>query len=80
MGALLASTQSFYFATLEEYYIGGLFLGVGNGATDGAVPIIALFLYAGYTGTDGFKTSIPLLGTSFSATFGEWFGYVIMCT
>ena len=55
-------------------------MGVGNGATDGAVPIIALFLYAGYAGTDGFKTSIPLLGTSFSATFGEWFGYVIMCT
>jgi ethanolaminephosphotransferase len=52
---LLASTMSFYFSTLEEYYIGGLFLGVGNGVTDGSVALIFLFLFSGYYGNDVFK-------------------------
>jgi len=55
MFTLLASTQSFYFSTLEEYYIGGLYLGVGNGVTDGSAPIIALFIYCGMYGNDLFK-------------------------
>jgi ethanolaminephosphotransferase len=55
---LLASTMSFYFSTLEEYYIGGLFLGVGNGVTDGSVVLIFLFLYTGYRGNDVFKEFI----------------------
>lgn len=47
--------MSFYFSTLEEYYIGGLFLGVGNGVTDGSVALIFLFLFSGYYGNDVFK-------------------------
>lgn len=55
---LIASTQAFYFATLEEYYTGGLYLGVGNGVTDGSLAIIGLFMYAGYAGNDVFKNEI----------------------
>lgn len=43
-------TQAFHFSTLEEYYVGGLYLGVGNGVTDGSVALIALFAYCGYAG------------------------------
>jgi len=57
---LLASTGSFYFSTLEEYYTGGLFLGVGNGVTDGSLPIIAIFLYCGVAGNQIFKEIITI--------------------
>jgi len=55
MLTLMGSTQSFYFSTLEEYYTGGLYLGIGNGVTDGSAPIIALFIYCGFYGNDFFK-------------------------
>lgn len=57
---LLASTMSFYFSTLEEYYIGGLFLGVGNGVTDGSVLLIFLFLFSGYYGNEVFKNYVDI--------------------
>lgn len=47
---LIAVCQSFYFATLVEYYTGGLFLGLGNGVTDGSVPLIAIFFFSGIVG------------------------------
>jgi hypothetical protein len=37
---------------LEEYYCGGLYLGVGNGVTDGSAGIIAMFIYLGMFGND----------------------------
>lgn len=77
---LLASTQSFYFSTLEEYYTGGLFLGIGNGVTDGSVAIIALFLYAGYAGNDVFNNKLTLaLGGSnvFEMPIGQLMGYIL---
>lgn len=46
--ALGAVTQSFYFCTLEEYYIGGLYLGVGNGVTDLSLFLISLFFICGF--------------------------------
>lgn len=49
--AVVASTAPFYFATMEEYYTGGLFLGPGNGITDGSIIIIGLFMYCGVVGT-----------------------------
>lgn len=72
---LLASTMSFYFSTLEEYYIGGLYLGVGNGVTDGSIILIGLFLFCGYYGNGVFKDniSIPLSpsgGETFSLSYG----------
>ena len=47
---LIAVTQSFHFSTLEEYYVGGLYLGVGNGVTDGSALLIGLFFYCGAAG------------------------------
>jgi len=47
---LVAITQSFHFSTLEEYYVGGLFLGVGNGVTDGSVILIGLISFSGAMG------------------------------
>ena len=55
MFPLLATSMTFYLCTLEEYYIGGLFLGVGNPVTDGSVILIALFASAGYAGNGVFK-------------------------
>ena len=61
----MATTQSFYFCTLEEYYTGGLFLGPGNGVTDGSVLVIALFLVSGICGNDMYLHKIELtLGDS----------------
>lgn len=56
---LLAITQSFYFSTLEEYYIGGLFLGPFNGVTDGSVLIIAIFLVSGIFGNGFWAAPLP---------------------
>lgn len=42
----------FYFATLEEYYTGGLFLGLGNGVTDGSAAIYAVFIATGFLGSE----------------------------
>ena len=47
---LVAITQSFHFSTLEEYYVGGLFLGVGNGVTDGSGLLIGLIAFSGAVG------------------------------
>lgn len=50
--SLLSVTQSFYFSTLEEYYIGGLFLGPFNGVTDGSAALISIFFFTGVFGND----------------------------
>ena len=50
--ANILAISSFHFSTLEEYYCGGLYLGVGNGVTDGSVGIIGLFIYLGMFGND----------------------------
>lgn len=41
----------FHFCTLEEFYVGGMFLGVGNCITDLALPLIGLLFYCGAEGT-----------------------------
>lgn len=81
MFPLLASTMSFYFSTLEEYYIGGLYLGVGNGVTDGSVLLIGLFLFSGYFGNSIFKDtiSIPLGGAdALRLSYGEILAYSLL--
>jgi ethanolaminephosphotransferase len=78
---LLASTMSFYFSTLEEYYIGGLYLGVFNGVTDGSLLVICLFLFSGYYGNDVFKESISIpLGSNDSIflTYAEVMAYILI--
>jgi ethanolaminephosphotransferase len=49
---LLSITQSFHFCTLEEYYIGGLYLGPLNGVTDGSAAVIAVFAATGIAGNE----------------------------
>jgi hypothetical protein len=44
--------SSFHFSTLEEYYTGGLFLGPGNGISDGSAGIISLFTLMGLFGNE----------------------------
>lgn len=55
---LVAVTQSFHFSTLEEYYTGGLFLGIGNGVTDGSIVLIGMFIFCGVAGTEVFKNTV----------------------
>jgi len=43
---------SFFFTTLEEYYIGGMFLGVGNAISEGSIPYIILFIVMGAIGNE----------------------------
>ncbi len=59
---LMGVTQSFYFCTLEEYYIGGLFLGIGNGVTDASFPIILMIFLCGYPGYTIFGETVNLFG------------------
>jgi len=52
--------MSFFISTLEEYYTGGLFLGVGNAITDGSIILIVLFSCLGIYGNEFFlDTLVP---------------------
>lgn len=55
---ITGATALFYFTTLEEYYVGGLFLKVGNGVTDGSLPVIIGLIVLGFTGTDVMQAEI----------------------
>lgn len=50
--ALTMAISSFHFSTLEEYYTGGLFLGPGNGISDGSVGIVGIFIVLGMFGNE----------------------------
>jgi hypothetical protein len=39
--------SSFHFATIEEYYTGGLFLPVLNGISDGSFGLIGMYILMG---------------------------------
>lgn len=56
------SQTPFFFATLEEYYTGALFLPVGNGITDGSVVLIGINVIAGVWGCEIFTQSVSILG------------------
>lgn len=62
MWVLLGITQFFHFSTLEEYYIGGLFLGPFNGITDGSAFVISIFMLTGIIGNDIWLTQVSLPG------------------
>lgn len=55
--ACLATTQTFYFAILEEYYTGKLILGLFNGVSDGSFILISLFLASGLFGTSHYSST-----------------------
>ena len=75
IAVLIGPTMTFYFCTLEEYYIGGLFLGPFNGVSDGSVLFIVLFLTSGIFGNDIWLVplDVPIIGTySFSYLFANF--------
>ena len=47
------SLTVFHFKIVEEYYLGGLFLGPGNGVTDMSFLLYGLFIYMGVCGNEG---------------------------
>jgi hypothetical protein len=59
---------------LEEYYIGGLYLGIFNGVTDGSVLIISVYLYCAICGNSLFINEATISGLSeeeFNLTIAE---------
>ena len=56
--SLVGLTQAFYFSTLEEYYTGGLFLGLLNGVTDGSILVCGLFIFTGICGNDMYRETV----------------------
>ena len=76
MVALVGVTQSFHFCTLEEYYIGGLFMGPGNGVTDASFALIALIMLGGYPGQDLFVKTGTIAG--FELRICEWIVVAVM--
>lgn len=77
MWMLLASTQSFYFCTLEEYYIGGLYLGNFNGVTDGSALLIGIFFATGIFGNEMWLTPIDVPNYG-PIALSQLFVYVIL--
>lgn len=56
---------SFHFSTLEEYYTGGLFLGPGNGVSDGSATVIAGFIVMGIYGNEWTLYPIKFISPTF---------------
>ena len=61
--AFASAIASFHFSTLEEYYTGGLFLGPGNGISDGSFGVISIFIVLGIYGNDWVLKPINGAGT-----------------
>lgn len=80
--SLLAPTMTFYFSTLEEYYTGGLFIGIGNAVTDGSAILIGMFIFAGVVGNSIFTTPIEftLFGAQINMPFSHAFNLFILTT
>lgn len=66
---IIIASIPFYFATLESYYIGGVFLPEVNAVTDGSVMYVAVCGFALYMGTDWLATPF-MFGLRFSQLFG----------
>lgn len=60
--AVIVSVMPFYFATLEEFYVGALYLPVLNGITDGSAGLIGINCAIGYFGSEAFAQPITILG------------------
>ncbi len=56
--ALIWAISSFHWSTLEEYYIGGLFLGPGNGVSDGSAFIFSIHVFMGIFGNAWTKNKV----------------------
>lgn len=68
---VIAASQTFYISTLEEYYTGGLFLGLFNGVTDGSVLVIGFLIYCGFYGNDLYAQPTSILFGNQYMTIGQ---------
>lgn len=64
--SILTSTMPFHFATLEEYYVGGLWLPIGNGVTDGSLVLILVNIFIGVLGSEWWALERDILGMHIS--------------
>lgn len=69
---------SFYFSTLEEYYTGGLFLGPGNGVTDGSVAVIGINVVMFFIGNDFWAEPLGDSGMLKEFTYSDVMFYTIL--
>jgi len=79
-GALLV----FHFCTLEEYYIGGLFLPVGNGITDGSLIYFIMFLIPAFIGNscyakEAIKADYLFKSQPSLSVMNVFIGVIIVC-
>ena len=58
MLGLFTTTQSFYFSILEEYYVGGLYIGIMNAVTDCSIIVVLIYLFAGVYSNQFFTQKI----------------------
>ena len=49
---LVTAMAGFHFATLEEYYVGTLYLPPCNAVSDGSLLVIGMFIFSGIIGND----------------------------
>jgi len=75
MLAVLTSCMPFHFATLEEYYVGGLWLPVMNGVTDGSLLLILVNVLIGLLGSQFFAAPTTILG--FATSIGHFCFYIV---
>jgi ethanolaminephosphotransferase len=58
MMVVSGSVALFHYTTLEEYYVGGLFLGFMNPVTDLSILVYGLYAYLGFAGNTFFLKEI----------------------
>jgi hypothetical protein len=75
MLGVITACMPFHFATLEEYYVGGLWLPVLNGVTDGSVVLIGVNIMIGVMGSQWWADPMTILG--FTAPFGHMCFYFV---
>jgi len=49
---IVLAMAAFHFSTLEEYYVGTLYLPPCNAVSDGSVLVCAMFILSGIAGND----------------------------
>lgn len=61
---VMITVYQFYYATLEEYFVGGLFLPIINAVNEGVFLIIGICLFTGIVGSDFWLKDSVISGTS----------------
>ena len=67
--ALVGIVSQFFYATLEEYFVGGLFLPLINGVNEGLFLIIGICLFTFFVGSDFWRKQTILSGVNNNTIF-----------